>query len=107
MVFLHLYFILYPNRLETGIQNEMIGGDSDFLRYSLVLSGEIVSPFACGSWEGNVRIGIAEVADDNNSFSGKSAEVEGTPLVPIGRTSSPCQGGVPFKQGWLLVAQGN
>ena len=48
MAFLHLYFVLCPNRLETGIQNEMIGGNSDFFRYSFVLSGEVVSPLSYG-----------------------------------------------------------
>ena len=67
MAFLHLYFVLCPNRLETGIQNEMIGGNSDFFRYSFVLSGEVVSPLSYGAREGNIRIGIAEVAEDRKS----------------------------------------
>lgn len=49
MALLHLYFVLCPNRLETGIQNEMIGGNSDFFRYSFVLSGEVVSPLSYGA----------------------------------------------------------
>ena len=83
MAFLHLYFVLCPNRLETGIQNEMIGGNSDFFRYSFVLSGEVVSPFSCGPREGDVCIGIAEVADNSNSFSGNSAKIEGASLISM------------------------
>ena len=107
MAFLHLYFVLCPNRLETGIQNEMIGGNSDLFRYSFVLSGEVVSPLSYGAREGNIRIGIAEVADNSNSFSGNSAKIEGASLVPIRCACSPCQGGVSFEQGWLFIAQVN
>ena len=86
MALLHLYFVLCPNRLETGIQNEMIGGNSDFFRYSFVLSGEVVSAKVIMDREtGRSKgYGFVEMAEDeagNKAIEAlNDAEVDGKTL---------------------------